>query len=287
MRNTPQRPTPQRLTTRLAVWTATACWAASTPAWAQEPSAPPLWEIGALALGVSQQSYPGSDQNLRRVVALPTFIYRGQVLRADRGSLGIRALKTPTLELDVGVSGAFGSSSAASSARQGMPNLGTLIELGPRLKWQLGSAPGGGRWRAEFPVRAVFDLSDGAAHRGWSFEPELAYERRAQGGWRYTTSLGLIVADQALAATFYQVTPEQATATRPAYAASSGLMGWRLGTTFSRSLNPDWRVFGFARIDSVSGSANQNSPLVRQNTGASVGLGVAYTWMRSNERASD
>jgi len=277
----------KRSPTRLAFGLGAAGLVCSSAAWAQAPTALPLWEIGAVALGVSQQAYPGSDQNVGRGLALPFFIYRGQVLRADRGSLGVRAMKSPSFELDLGAAAAFGSNSEDISARQGMPNLGTLIELGPRLKWKLGSAPGGGTWRAEFPLRAVFDLSDDAAHRGWSFEPELVFERRAKGGWRYSTTLGLIVADQALAATFYQVTPELATLTRPAYTAQSGLLGWRLGTSFSRSLNPDWRMFGFARIDSVAGSANQNSPLVRQTTGASVGLGLAYTWMRSSERAGD
>lgn len=254
---------------------------------AEEPSALPLWEIGAVALGVSQQAYPGSDQNVGRGLALPYFVYRGKVLRADRGSLGIRAMKNPTFELDVGVAGAFGSDSSSIVARKNMPNLGTLVELGPRLKWNLGSAPGGGAWRAEFPLRAVFDLSDGAAHRGLSFEPELVYERRTQSGWRYNATLGAVIADQKLAATFYQVTPAQATLTRPTYSAQSGLINWRLGTSFSRSLSQDWRLFGFVRLDTVAGSANQNSPLVRQTTGASAGLGVAYTWKRSSERAGD
>lgn len=261
--------------------------AASGTLSAQALSAPPLWEIGGFAVGVSQQAYPGSDQNISRAVALPFFLYRGEVLRADGGTLGVRALKTPTFEVDVGVSGSFGSNSDDIVARKGMPNLGTLVELGPRLKWNLGSAPAGGKWRAEFPLRAVFDLSDGAAQRGLSFEPELVYERRTQGGWRYNASVGAIVADKKLAATFYQVTPAQATLARPAYSAQSGLVGWRLATSFSRSLSPDWRLFGFARLDSVAGAANKNSPLVRQTTGATLGLGVSYTWMRSEERARD
>jgi len=46
-------------------------------------------------------------------------------------------------------------------------------------------------------------------------------------------------------------------------------------------------LFGFARLDTVAGAANENSPLVRRSTGASVGLGVAYTWMRSERAAFD
>jgi MipA family protein len=261
--------------------------ACSPLAKAQATSDAPLWELGAFALGVSQQAYPGSDQQVNRALALPFFVYRGDVLRADRDTAGIRAIKTPRFEVDIGFAAAFGSSSDDIDARQGMRDLGTLVELGPRLKWNLGPAPGGGRWRAEFPLRAVFDLSDSAAHRGWSFEPELVFARQARAGWRYSASVGAVVADTKLARTFYEVTSVDATALRPAYDAKSGLVGWRLGAFASRELSADWRLFGFARLDSVAGAANENSPLVRQTNGASVGVGVAYTWLRSSRRGSD
>jgi outer membrane protein len=254
---------------------------------AQVPAGTPLWELGGVAVGVSQQAYPGSDQQVNRALALPFFVYRGEVVRADRDTAGLRAVKTDSFEIDVGVAGAFGSNSNAIDARRGMRDLGTLVELGPRLKWNLGAAPGGGLWRAEFPLRAVFDLSDGAARRGLNFEPKLVFERQTRSGWRYSTSVSAIVADPQLARTFYEVGGNDATAFRPAYTAKSGLLAWRLSTFASRELSPDWRLFGFARLDSVVSSANENSPLVRQTNGASIGLGVAYTWMRSERRGSD
>lgn len=268
-------------------WLALVCTGAvSMGAAAQEASGPALWEIGGVGLGVSQQAYPGSDQQVNRALALPYVLYRGKWLRADRDTAGIRALKTDTLELDVGFAGAFGASSGDLDARRGMRALGTLVELGPRLKWHLGAAPGGGRLTAEFPLRAVFDLSDRAAHRGMSFEPRLVHARQS-GPWRYSASVGAILADTRLMQTFYQVNPAEALAGRPAYNADSGLVSWRLGGSFSRSLSRDWNVFGFVRLDSVAGAANASSPLVRRTTGASAGLGVAYTWMRSAQRAQD
>lgn len=254
---------------------------------AQDAAAPPLWEIGGAAFGVSQLAYPGSDQQVNRALPLPYFIYRGEVLRADRDTAGIRALKTDTLELDIGFAGSFGAGSGALDARRGMRELGTLVELGPRLKWRLGAAPGGGRLTAEFPLRAVFDISDKAAHKGVSFEPRLVYSGQSAGSWRYSATLGAIVADTGLAQTFYGVTPAEAIAGRPAYEAQGGLVAWRLGTSVSRSLGRDWNLFGFARLDSVAGAANESSPLVRRTTGASVGVGVTYTWTRSAQRASD
>src|SRR4051812_38195485 len=50
---------------------------------AQEAEPKPLWELGGVALGVSQQAYPGSSRQVHRGLALPFFIYRGPFLRAD------------------------------------------------------------------------------------------------------------------------------------------------------------------------------------------------------------
>ena len=273
----------------LRVTFAACCAALSTLAVAQGPagSAPPLWELGGVALGVSQSAYPGADQQVNRALALPYFVYRGDVLRADRDTTGIRAMKTETFELDVGFAGAFGAGNETIEARQGMRKLGTLVELGPRLKWDLGAGPAGGRLSAEFPARAVLDLSDKAAHRGWSLEPKLTYSNRTASGWRYSASVSAIVADTRLAQTFYEVRSSEATAARPAYRAEGGLVSWRFGTAFSRSLARDWNLFGFARLETVAGAANESSPLVRRSSGASVGVGVAYTWMRSDRAAFD
>jgi MipA family protein len=139
---------------------------------------------------------------------------------------------------------------------------------------------------AELPLRAVFDLGDGGAHRGFSFEPKLTYGRQS-GLWRYGASAGIVVADSRLARTFYQVNAAEAIAGRPAYAAGAGLVTWRLGGSFARSLSRDWSLFGFARMDSVAGAANEASPLVRRVTGGSAGLGLTYTWLRSEQRATD
>jgi outer membrane protein len=268
---------------------AAACALLPLMAAAQEGPSQPLWELGFLGGGLSQQAYPGAEQNVKRALVLPYVVYRGRFLRVDRGNLGIRAIKTPTFEFDVGFSGALGSSSNDIDARRGMPDLGTLVEFGPRLKWNLStpSRPGEGRWRAEFPLRGVFDLSDGLAHRGMAFEPELVFERRTSGGTNYSTSVGAVWGDQRLNDTLYGVAPAYARAGRAAYRADSGLIALRLSAAVSRSLGPDWRVFAFGRYDSVAGAANEASPLVRQKGGASVGVGVAWTWMRSERRAED
>lgn len=257
------------------------------PALAQDQAAVPLWELGAVGLAARQQAYPGASVQVNGALLLPYLIYRGEYLRADRGGAGLRAVRTPTFEVDIGVAGSFGSSSEEIAVRRGMPDIGTLVQFGPRLKWNIGSGPGHGRWRAEFPLRGVLDLEHQLAHRGMAFEPELIFERRSNNGWSYSTSIGAVWGDRRLADTFYAVAPDQALAGRPAYRAEGGLITWRLAASFSRKLSPDWRLFGFARADSVAGAANEASPLVQQTTGTSIGLGVTYTWKTSDRPAAD
>lgn len=246
-----------------------------------------MWELGAFSVGLSQQAYPGADQQLYRTLTLPYFVYRGEFLRADRDTTGLRAVKTDQYEVDVDFAGSFGANNDEIEARRGMQRLGTLVEFGPRLRWNLGAGQGGGRWRAEFPLRGVFDLNDRLSNRGLAFEPAMVFERQAPNGWRYSARFGAIVADTALAKTFYEVSSAEATAQRPAYSASSGLVAWRASTFFSRELSADWRLFGVLSVNTVSGAANQASPLVRQTSGATAGLGVTYTFMRSEQRAKD
>jgi outer membrane scaffolding protein for murein synthesis (MipA/OmpV family) len=247
----------------------------------------PLWELGAFGVNVTQQAYPGADEYITRSLALPYFVYRGELLRAERNSAGLRTIKTENFEIDIGVAGSFGARSGEIAVRRDMPDLGTLVEFGPRLKWNLAATSKGGLWFVELPLRGVFDLDDRLSHRGMSFEPKLTFQSYTQGEWMYSTSAGAIFADQRLASTLYGVAPQESLPDRPAYGAKSGLIAWRLSASVSRKLSQDWRLFGFVRVDSVSGAANQLSPLVKRKDGGTVGFGAAYTWLRSSQSASD
>ena len=254
---------------------------------AQDNGVPPLWEIGAVGVAVSQQAYPGSAEHVGRALPLPFLIYRGEFLRVEKSNAGIRAFKSNDLDLDIGVAASLGSKSDTAGVRAGMPVLGTLVEFGPRLNWRIWDKPGQGRLHAEFPLRGVFDLSRSLQRTGTAFEPELRYDLRSASGWSYGANVGAVWGDSRLADTFYGVAPVYATAARPAYAAKSGLITWRLSGSMSHLLTPDLRVFGFARVDTVSGAANAASPLVQKTSGLSLGLVLSYTWMQSERRAAE
>jgi outer membrane scaffolding protein for murein synthesis (MipA/OmpV family) len=263
--------------------------AAALSAQAQEAGqALPLWELGMVAGGVSTPAYPASTERVTRALALPIFFYRGEVLRADRNNVGARLVHTRDYEFDVGFAASLPSSSNDIAVRSGMPDLGTLVEFGPRLKLTLARPTPVSRLRLELPVRAVMEVNGGVRGQGMAFEPELGFESAALlDGWRLSASGSLVLGDRQLNQYFYGVSPQLATAGRPAYDARAGLLATRLGASASKDQTPDLRVFGFVRYESYGGSANSASPLFLQSNGTSVGIGLIWTLVHSERRAAD
>ena len=257
---------------------------AADTAGATEPTRPkeplPLWEIGAVAIAAWQPAYPGSDQDLARVRILPFGIYRGSLLRADGNGIGLRAFRSPRYEWDVSGSGSFGSSANKVRVRQGMPSIGTLVEIGPALKIHLGDLLESGRdsrlTQLEIPVRAVFDVSHGFARRGWTFEPRLSHTAWTGPSFALVVSASTLFADRSLNHLYYGVDAPYATADRPAYAASAGLIATRLSASLRHRINSTLRLQYFAQLETVRGAANEASPLVRSRQDA--GIGVSLLW---------
>jgi outer membrane protein len=254
---------------------------------AEPPPPLPLWELGVFGGAASTPAYPGSSDRSTRALALPFFIYRGEVMRVDQSGIGARLARTERTEFDVGLAASLPARSSDVKAREGMPNLGTLLELGPRLKVNLFNPSPRSRVRLDLPLRGVIEVRSGARTQGWTFEPKIVYEARgnAQENWTFDANVGMVIGDRRINSYFYEVQPQYATAARPAYEADAGLMLVRVGASSSRLLNPDLRVFGFVRFESYANAANRDSPLLQRNTGVSAGLAFAWTIKRSAQMA--
>lgn len=263
-----------------------AALAMAAPAAAQTAPDLPLWELGLFGGAATTPAYPGSDDRSTRALALPVLIYRGKVLRADRSGIGARLINTDKVELDLGTALSLPARSDDVAARAGMPNLSSLLEIGPRLKVLLAEPSATSRVRLELPLRVPVELNNGFRRQGLVFEPRLSFEASDQSGkWQGDANLGAVFGNARLNQYFYGVAPQYATATRPAYEASGGLMMTRVGLSLSRKLSADWRVFGFTRYDNYLHAANDDSPLLRRNSGLSAGVGFTWTAHRSLARA--
>lgn len=231
-------------------------------------------------------AYPGSSEKLRLAAALPFLVYRGDVLRIDRSGLDARLVRQENFELDIGFAGSLPASSGDIAARAGMPDLGTLVEFGPRANWTL-LLQRNSRVQLVLPLRTVLEIGGGVRGQGNAFEPALSYETRDDASaWRMSARVSLVIADSKLGEYFYGVSQPYVTATRPYYEAKAGLLLSRLTLDAAKNLSPDLRVFGFVRYDSYAGAANASSPLMRQSEGTTLGLGFAWILGRSAEKVA-
>jgi outer membrane scaffolding protein for murein synthesis (MipA/OmpV family) len=210
----------------------------------------PLWEAGLGAATFSTPAYPGADDRNNRFLALPYLIYRGKIFRADQNGIGARLVNDERFEFDIGFAGSLPAHSDDVDARRGMPDLGTLVEFGPRVKYKFADLGEQGRLRFELPLRAVIEAHSGLRRQGWTMEPRLVWEKRGEAArWTMEAQLGAVFGDERINRYFYEVGPQYATADRPAYKADSGLMLVRTGLFGTVKLNPDLRLFGFVRYE--------------------------------------
>tara|TARA_B110000908_G_scaffold141300_1_gene168833 strand:+ start:250 stop:1152 length:903 start_codon:yes stop_codon:yes gene_type:complete len=254
----------------------------------------PVWEVGVFAAAFSSPEYPGAGQRQNNVIPAPYFIYRGETLRIGDGSIARAvAIDRSWYELDLSLAGSFNANSEGNEARLGMPDLDFIFELGPQLRVLLSKFEfelhGKGELFLNLQARAAFSTDfSGFNKRGYVFQPVLSYRQR---GWlsektALSISLSPTWATEKLHDYFYQVDSDFVTEQRSAYDAESGYLGTDLSVGLSFNATEDIRIFTFARASLHSGSANEDSPLFRDKSTYSYGIGMVWQLWESEEKVS-
>jgi outer membrane scaffolding protein for murein synthesis (MipA/OmpV family) len=247
----------------------------------------PVFEAGIAGGGGWLPAYPASDQNRWRGLAVPYIIYRGSIFRADDSGLRARASLAEGIELSVSASGGVNASSDDVTARQGMPDLQWLGEIGPNLRftlWRGGEEASPSRIVLDTPVRAVFSTDwSSVSFRGFTFAPDIAYEHMhfLSPFARLRLSAGVVFGTDRYTDYFYQVAPEFARPGRPAYDAQPGYVGSRVSLSYRLPLNERFSVVAGGRVENFSGATNADSPLFRSEWNFSVVAGFAVSLWRS------
>lgn len=249
-------------------------------AWADQPK----WEAGVGVATLRLPHYRGSDQSHTWLLPLPYFVYRGDILRADRDGARAVLFDSARLDFDLSVAAAAPTRSKDNTARAGMPDLPPMLEAGPNLKLRLARSADT-RLELRLPLRAAVTLESGTRLAGLTLSPHLALDSRLH-DWEVGVIAGPLFASRRYNATFYDVTPAYATGTRPAYQAGGGRAGWQAAFGASRRVGNLW--FGvFAKADSVAGAGFAESPLVRRRGTMAYGAGVSWVFASSSQRVPD
>lgn len=244
----------------------------------------PLWELGLGVAGLRLPDYRGSDQSRGYLLPLPYIVYRGTWLKADRDGARALLLDTQRVKVDISVAASTPTRSSENAAREGMPNLPGVGEIGPNLNYTIAGSVAN-RWRLDLrlPLRAAVTLQRSPEFIGTTFSPHLNLDLGGvAGGWNLGVLTGPLFADRKYHEHFYGVDAAYATPTRAAYRAHGGYAGWQLLAATSRRFGNTW-VGAFVRYDSLRGAAFEDSPLVRSRSAVTAGFGVSWILKTSSE----
>ncbi len=250
----------------------------------------PLWEGGLALVSARVPAYPGANQYNFFTLPFPSFFYRGHLLRADEeGGMRGRFFKNDTFEINLSVGGSLPANSDKNDARQGMPDLKTMGELGPGLLATLWQQSGKQSYKlgVNIPLRAAVAMDFWSLkERGLVFNPLLYFitENTIANKVFTFTGISSVVASQKFHRVFYQVDPQYVTPSRPAYQASSGYLSTTISQGFSTQIYKNVMTFFGVSYAHYKGSANYNSPLMKQDYNFNMALGLVWWFYESDAK---
>jgi MipA family protein len=250
----------------------------------------PLWEIGLVGGGGWLPDYPAAGQNHWNGIALPYAIYRGDFLQVgERGIVRGLLLDLRNLEFDLSADAAFPVDSSDNRAREGMRDLDTLFELGPKLTYKFLPRGSGQELDLSLATRAVISTDIvNWRYQGFVVNPALTWrdERFLDGQLRLIAGINPLFGLDGLNSYFYRVSPGDARPGRPAYKADPGYIGTEMTLGFSWAPLERVRLFGGVVPGYYKGSANEDSPLYRDDFTIAVGGGLRVILFQSERRVA-
>ncbi|MGV7929077.1 MAG: MipA/OmpV family protein [Spirochaetota bacterium] len=185
-----------------------------------KPCAPSTFEWGAGLLSLRMNHYRGSDQYKNYFIPSPYFKYRSENIEAETSYVRGTLYKNDYLVLKLSFMVGLSVESEENRAREGMPDLGYMLETGPMLIVKLWESAGRAHLLTfESPVRYVFATDfTGVEPVGVLGLPYLnltSLPRAYTLGWKSEFSVALMIGSRGYHDYFYTVPAKYARPERP------------------------------------------------------------------------
>jgi len=261
----------------------------SATAFAGDDDSYSLWNYGVALSYMKLEHYPGSKDFSWLWVPLPVVEYRGKSSRLDEND-GARAylLKWDTWGLDLSGTVLPGQNYASDEAREGMPELPWMFELGPQLVKYLSD---------HFQLRlgifpAVSTQFQSLHFNGEYYDARLVFLNETRISFPVKAlrsdyiALSLQGASKDFMATYYEVPEAYATPTRPVYHAKTGIVCNELGV-YEAFTSGFTSLYAGAYYDNYSVARNHDSPLLKADHNVTFFIAMGYTFSRSAKKSVD
>ncbi len=248
--------------------------------------AEPLWEYGLGVGAIGFADYRGADTSHVYPLPVPYLLYNGEFLKADRD--GVRGQLFDQDRVDLSLSANATTPVRNNSARGGMPDLRSTVEIGPSLDLTLlRTEDGRVKIDLRLPLRIAYTVEASPHDIGWDFEPRAAVDLAdAFGvpGLKLGLLGGPLFQDRRYDDYFYSVAPRYALPGRPAYQAPGGYAGTQALAALSKRFPAYW-VGAYVRFDTLAGAVFDPSPLVLRDRYWSSGVAIVWMLGRSGRDA--
>jgi len=194
----------------------------------------PVYEIGIGPGAVYQNYYLGTSDTRSFVFPAIVPVVRGETFKSDEEGARAQLFKDSKYKLDLSVDFNLAIDSEDIALRQGMPDIDSVLQVGPSLQISLDKKPGR-EWLVRLPLRVGATIGSDFEAAGFTFSPDITYLRDLK------------------------------------FIGNYWLSGYRFLATFT-SKNRKRITSWFLRYENLSGAEIEDSPLVEQSGGFTVGF---------------
>lgn len=239
-------------------------------------------EVGAGVFVATLPDYIGSDEESTYLLPMPYVYFKTDKIELDRNAFTGHLWRKKRWYLDISAAGSIAVSSKDNLARQNMPDLDWVGELGLSLKYYFI-----GDDRADEELHLGFRLHKAIATDfssiddiGWTYGPSLAYQNivypsAISGELTFEAKLSAHFGDSKYLNYYYGVNEQYQAYDRLAFSANSGYGGSSLSTGFTWKKDQLW-LASYVKYYTLAGSEQKNSPLVKSNDNWAYGLALVW-----------
>jgi outer membrane protein len=223
---------------------------------------------GIVGLGVaSGPRFPGADDSRTRVLPVLGYQWANGWFASTLGGVGVNLSSTPGLQFGPRLTVDFGRRESTATALRGLGNVQASAELGGFVNVRVADA---------LMLNADLRAGSGEDHKGVRMDFGAGYGFQLGRGVRLRLGASTTVANQAYAQTHFGVTASQSASSGYAqYTPKAGFQDVRASVGLNVVLAPRVMLSTALTSTTLLGDA-KDSPLVRQTSGLSGQIGVAY-----------
>ncbi len=225
------------------------------------------FEWGPSVLFLRMNHYRGSNQYMNKVIPFPYFSYKSKNVEAEPSYVRGTIFENNYFSFKISVMAGLSVDSTKNAAREDMPDLDYLFEVGPMLILKL--------WKSdnnlhevtfESPFRRVFSTNFTRVDQvGWWSVPYLNYRinpNKYTLGFAADLSAAVMFADNGYHDYFYSVDKKYETSERVEYDAAGGYSGVQLCMVLEKRIG-NFIFIPVVRYDYLNRAVFEDSPLVK------------------------